>query len=259
MATFEHEGVTLAYDDNGGSGSPAFVFIHGWTCDRSFFAPQFEHFGRDHRAIAVDLRGHGESSPAKDGDYAVETFASDVAALIDHLDLGPAVVVGHSLGGVITTQLAASRPDLVAAAVLVDPAPLVMSAELRPIVEGLFARIAGPDGEQVRAGLVEGMFLATDDSDRKAAIVKTMAAVPHDIASPAIGGLLSFDGPAALAAVTRPIASIGADGPINDEAAMKAINPSLVVGQTLGSGHFNQLEVPNQINAMIEQFLKISA
>ena len=258
MPTLEHEGVTLAYDDNGGAASPAFLFVHGWTCDRSFFAPQFEHFGRDHRVVALDLRGHGESSPAKDGDYAIPTFANDVAALIEHLDIAPAVVVGHSLGGVIITQLTASRPDLVAAAVLVDPAPMVMSAELRPIVEELFAEIAGPDGEQTRARIVEGMFMQSDDADRRAAIVKTMAAVPQDIAAPAIGGLLTFDGAAALAAVTRPIASIGSDGPINDAAAMKALNPSILIGQTLGAGHFHQLEVPDQMNAMIEQFLRIS-
>jgi pimeloyl-ACP methyl ester carboxylesterase len=53
-------GVKLAYDERG-SGSPAFVFIHGWTCNRSFFAPQVEHFANRHRVISVDLRGHGES------------------------------------------------------------------------------------------------------------------------------------------------------------------------------------------------------
>jgi pimeloyl-ACP methyl ester carboxylesterase len=45
MATIVHKGVELVYDDQG-AGTPAFVFIHGWTCDRSFFAPQAEHFAR---------------------------------------------------------------------------------------------------------------------------------------------------------------------------------------------------------------------
>jgi hypothetical protein len=43
MATTVHQGTKLAFEDRG-VGKPAFVFVHGWTCDRSFFAPQAEHF-----------------------------------------------------------------------------------------------------------------------------------------------------------------------------------------------------------------------
>ncbi len=251
--------LALSYDDNGATGCPAYVFIHGWTCDRSFFAPQYEYFGRTNRAVAVDLRGHGDSPIASDGDYSIDAFAGDVAALIESLGLGRSVVIGHSLGGVITCALAATRPDLVACAVMVDPAPLVMPDALRTVLTEIFTAISGPDGEAARAGLVENMFMASDDADRRAAIAKSMTSTPHEIAAPAIGGVLDFDGAAALAAVACPIAAINSDGPINDTAAMKKLNPRFMVSQTLGSGHFNQLEVPDQVNAMIEQFVRISA
>ncbi|MEY2426486.1 MAG: hypothetical protein QOI61_2058 [Actinomycetota bacterium] len=248
---------TLSYDDNGKGGVPAFVFVHGWCCNRSFFAPQYEHFGRDARAVAVDLRGHGESAPAADGDYSIAALAGDVAALIEELDIAPAVVVGHSLGGVVTTQLAASRPDLVAAAVLVDVAPMVIAAELQPIFDGLMAQLKGSDGEAARAALVDGMFLPSDDADRRAEIARAMASTPHDVAVPAIAGIMTVGG-GALAAVTCPIVSIGSAAPTHEPAALKAVNPSVVIGQTVGAGHFNQLEVPDQVNAMIEQFLRVS-
>ncbi|MBA2609757.1 MAG: alpha/beta hydrolase, partial [Actinobacteria bacterium] len=177
---------------------------------------------------------------------------------IEHLGIGPAVVVGHSLGGVITCALSAARPDLVAAAVLVDPAPFVVSEDVRLALKALLGRIASADGEVTRAAIVEGMFMATDDAERKVSLAKAMASIPHEIAAPAIGGLLSFDGPAALAAVQRPIASIGSGSSVNDARAMKEINPRILIGQTLGAGHFNQLEVPDQVNAMIEHFLRIS-
>ena len=250
--------VSLAYDDNGASGAPPFVFVHGWTCDRSFFAPQYEHFGRNHRAVALDLRGHGKSPVAQDGDYSVDAFVGDIAALIESLAVEPVVVVGHSLGGVITCGLAAARPDLVAAAVMVDPAPLVIGDALRPVLEAVFGALTGPDGLAGRDAIVDGLFIPSDDADRRAEIVKTMASVPHEIAAPAIGSLMTFDGSAALASVRCPIACINADAPINDVASMKATNPSVVIGQTLGAGHFNQLLVPDQVNAMIEQFLKVS-
>jgi pimeloyl-ACP methyl ester carboxylesterase len=50
MATIMRNGVNLAFEDRG-AGKPAFVFVHGWTCDRSFFAPQAEHFARRHRVV----------------------------------------------------------------------------------------------------------------------------------------------------------------------------------------------------------------
>lgn len=250
--------VALSYDDNGAQGAPAFVFIHGWTCNRSFFAPQYEYFGTKHRAVAVDLRGHGDSPVASDGEYSIAAFAGDVAALLDSLQLTNGVVIGHSLGGVITCALAASRPDLVACAVMVDPAPFVMPAAIKDALVGLFTAIGGPDGLATRSALVDGMFMPSDNVERKADIARVMAMTPHEIAAPAITSLLSFDGPAALAAVQCPIATINSDGPVNDTLEMKRLNKRFMASQTLGAGHFNQLEVPDQVNNMIEQFVRIS-
>ena len=125
MATIVRDGVRLAYDDRG-AGEPAFVFVHGWTCDRSFFAPQAEHFAKRHRVVSLDLRGHGESDKPE-GPYSIAAYADDISYLIDRLGLGRVVAVGHSLGGNIVLQLAASHLDRVAAIVMVDPAPLVYS------------------------------------------------------------------------------------------------------------------------------------
>ena len=61
MPTIDHKGTKLVYEEQG-TGAPAFVFIHGWTCDRSFFAAQAEHFARRHRVVSVDLRGHGKAT-----------------------------------------------------------------------------------------------------------------------------------------------------------------------------------------------------
>src|SRR5262249_5134579 len=80
MPTLSHHGVKLSYDDRG-AGKPAFVFIHGWTCDRSFFAPQVQHFSRRHRVVSPDLRGHGQSDKPH-GEYPISAYADDIAFLI---------------------------------------------------------------------------------------------------------------------------------------------------------------------------------
>lgn len=68
MEFLSRDGVGLTYREQG-SGSPPIFFVHGWCCDHTYFAPQFEHFTTNHRVISVDLRGHGESDkPEQDGD-----------------------------------------------------------------------------------------------------------------------------------------------------------------------------------------------
>src|SRR6266404_8230234 len=132
MATIVHNGTKLAFEDRG-AGNPPFVFVHGWTCDRSFFAPQARHFARRHRVVSVDLRGHGESDKPR-GEYPIAVYADDVAYIIQQLGLGKVVAVGHSMGGLAVLQLAAAHRDRVAAIVMVDPAPFVFSPELRAAI-----------------------------------------------------------------------------------------------------------------------------
>ena len=64
MTVLQRDGVRLAYVAEG-KGEPAFVFMHGWTCNRSYFKPQHDHFKAKHRVVSVDLRGHGESDKPK--------------------------------------------------------------------------------------------------------------------------------------------------------------------------------------------------
>ncbi|PWI41951.1 hypothetical protein CK485_24505 [Streptomyces sp. ICBB 8177] len=54
-------GVRIAYEKDGSGGGPALVLVHGWCCDRSFFAPQHEHFAEERAVVSLDLRGHGGS------------------------------------------------------------------------------------------------------------------------------------------------------------------------------------------------------
>src|SRR5262249_23640100 len=143
MPTITHNGTKLVYEARG-SGKPAFVFVHGWTCNRSFFAPQAKHFAKRHRVVSLDLRGHGDSDKPQ-GPYPISAYVDDIAHLITTLRLGKVVAVGHSMGGITVLELGAAHPDKVAAVVMVDPAPLVFPPELKGGIEGLVAAIEGGD------------------------------------------------------------------------------------------------------------------
>lgn len=254
MATLVHNGTKLAFEDRG-AGKPAFVFIHGWTCDRSFFAPQAEHFARRHRVVSVDLRGHGESDKPP-GPYPVSAYADDTAYIIRQLGLGKTVAVGHSMGGVMALQLAAAHPDCVAAIVMVDPAPFVFPPELRAAIEAMVADIEAGNQEGRRQFITNHLFLPTSDQKLVEAVLAVMMAAPSHVAANAMRGILEFDGPAVAALCKAPALHLAATPPLNPPHLMSQWLPEVVNGWTVGAGHFNQLEVPDQVNAMIEGFLR---
>lgn len=102
------------YAEVAGSGPPV-VLIHEGVCDSRMWDPQWESFQRAHRVVRYDMRGFGRS-PLGPGRYS---HPADLIALLDELALGPAAVVGVSLGGGVALQVAVARPDLVSALVLV--------------------------------------------------------------------------------------------------------------------------------------------
>jgi pimeloyl-ACP methyl ester carboxylesterase len=112
------DGATIAYDDLG-TGS-ALVLVHGHPFNRSMWRPQVERFSRSGwRVIAPDLRGYGESTVVP-GMTTLDVFARDLANLLDHLAVGPAVLVGLSMGGQIAMDFYRQFPDRVRAIVLAD-------------------------------------------------------------------------------------------------------------------------------------------
>jgi pimeloyl-ACP methyl ester carboxylesterase len=84
-----------------------------------------------------------------------------------------------------------------------------------------------------------------------------MTAGRPDIAAAVMQAMADFDGAAALGQVTVPVLSIGSASPTNAAEDIKALCPSITIGQTVGAGHFNHLEVPEQVNPMIERFLTL--
>jgi 3-oxoadipate enol-lactonase len=96
---FDTKGIRLAYDDQG-TGLPL-VFLHAFPLNRSMWTPQTTALSRQFRTIAMDLRGHGESD-APLWNFSLEQYADDVLALLDHLAIPQAVLVGLSMGGYIS-------------------------------------------------------------------------------------------------------------------------------------------------------------
>jgi pimeloyl-ACP methyl ester carboxylesterase len=255
MQRLRRDGVALAYEE-AGSGDPPILLVHGWCCDHTHFTPQFEYFCHNHRVVAVDLRGHGQSDKPHQN-YTMAAFADDLAWLCGQMDVKKPVVIGHSMGGLIATQLAAQNPDLPAAIIAID-SPLLPSQERLNRRKSVVESLRGPSNRDVARQFVEAMFLPTDDQRRKAQIVGSMTTAPHHVMVSTMEQVSSWDGAEALSACKVPTLLISAGNFVEDVNRLRELCPQHVFGQTVGSGHFNQLEVPDQVNGMIERFIAIS-
>lgn len=256
MQVLSRDSVRLAYEEQG-SGSPPMLLVHGWSCDHTYFAPQAEHFGKHHRVISVDLRGHG-ASDTPEQEYTMAGFADDLAFLCEQLGVDRPVVVGHSMGGVIAFEMAARHPDLVGAVVAID-SPLVPPAALAAMIPGFVEGLRSPDYQNVTRDFVNNLlFLPTDDSERKVQIADGMAGAHQHVMASAMECIFSCDTAASAAGCQAPALLINAAAPLADLDRLREMCPHVMIGQTVGAGHFNQLEVPDQVNAMIERFMQVS-
>ena len=160
MPTFNNGDVEIAYLDEG-EGDPI-VLVHGFASNKEVnwvmpgWTTTLRRDGR--RVIALDNRGHGQSTNLYDpADYHTDIMAGDVAALIEHLKLGRADLMGYSLGSRISAVLAARRPELVRSVILggagirlIDNAGL--SDEIAESLEApSLADVTDPMGKRFRA------------------------------------------------------------------------------------------------------------
>ena len=259
MPIFEtREGVRLHYTD-AGSGRPALLFVHGWSSNLRHWEPQARHFGRRHRVLRVDLRGHGRS-PAPDlpvRGYAIARHAEDLAALLRRLRLRSVVAVGHSSGAWVSLALAGRFPELVCAVVAVDSGfdPAVPAAELEahPILRR-FRR--GAFAEQL-ARAYRGMFRDFSDPALRDRVVAEAAATAPIASERTVRANLRTNRVALVRRVRQPVLCVYASNSPRSAEELRGVIPHAQFAQVVGAGHFLQLEVPEQLNPMIERFVEL--
>jgi len=257
MPYAERDGLRLYYERDR-TGELELLFVPGWCCDHTFFAPQFDYFKGTHTVTALALRGCGRSDSPPDG-YDIPSLADDVAWFCAEVGIEQPVVIGHSLGGMIAIELGARHPSLPCALVADDPGPVHPTDLASSLYAGFADQLAGPTGEDVRrAWVVEGVGPTADDELRKR-IVDTMCSVALPVARAVIEGVARWNGVAALTMCNAPLLVLrSVPGGSNDPARLQALKPDAHFGMTVGAGHFHQLEVPEQVNTMIERFLAIT-
>jgi pimeloyl-ACP methyl ester carboxylesterase len=254
MRSVTRNGVMLAFDDRG-VGDPALVFVHGWCCDHTQFQPQMAYFADDHRVLALDLRGHGASDKPVQR-YHPDDFADDINWLVTELGLERPVIVGHSMGGLIGLRMAYLYPHALSGLVALDSAWVMTPtfAQRGPVIA---EALRGSDYQVALAESMAGSFLPRDDPHRRQQILDLMCSTRQDIMiSEWVESIENTDSLQAIHGLTVPTLYVASEMEYVELDVIRSA-ANVTVGQTIGSGHFHQLECPDQVNAMIARFLYV--
>jgi pimeloyl-ACP methyl ester carboxylesterase len=245
-----------------GSGPNTVLLVHNLLSQRGSFAEVASHLAHRCRAVAVDLRGHGESGGAPRA-FSVHDLAGDLVAVMDALAVERAVLVGTSLGATVSALVALEQPSRVAGLVLMSATPHAASARDRLRFASLATVLRtlgpGPVMPAILGQLLGATYRARAPEEVAATAAQIRATARRDLAwavrawtgRPELTGRLRM-----IEAPTRVV--IGAEDsacPRRFGEAIAAEVPGATLHVIAGSGHSVQLEQAAAVAAVIDGLL----
>ncbi|WP_028034045.1 3-oxoadipate enol-lactonase [Chelativorans sp. J32] len=252
-------GVVLHYRTRGPEGRPVLVFSNSLGTDFRIWDDMATLLEGEFRLVFYDKRGHGLSE-ATPQPYAMTDHVKDVAALLDHLKVTSATIVGLSVGGMIAQGLAAFRPDLVQALVLCDTAQKIGNDDLwntriktaiesgiAPMAEGIMQRWFTPG------------FRSLENPDYVGYLAMLTRQSPDGYAG-TCAALRDADLTESTRALKLPTLCIVGDQDGSTPPALVRELASLIEGARFeiveGAGHLPCIEQPERTATLIRSFLK---
>jgi pimeloyl-ACP methyl ester carboxylesterase len=240
--------VPIAYEVRGG-GTPALVFVHGWSCDRSYWAGQLPAFADRFTVVALDLGGHGQSGTGRK-DWTIESYGKDVAAVVRDLRLRQVILIGHSMGGDVVTEAARLLKRNVIGLIWLDTYKELGEGRSPDSVDAIVNGLR-PDFQGSSRALVRGLFVPTSSPALVERVAADMSAEPPEIALPALHSSLSYSRQVtkSLQELRLPVIAINPDNtPTNVESMARH---GVEVKVMPGVGHFLMMEDPARLNALL--------
>jgi pimeloyl-ACP methyl ester carboxylesterase len=236
------------YVDDGGAGGLPVVFVHSYAGSSAHWAAQLAHLRPAQRAVALDSRGHGRSEAPAAGDYAVESLAADIAAVVDALGLERFVLVGHSMGGAAALAYAAAHPERVAGLVLVGTPGKSSPEQARRVLGALEADYDKTMGTYWQS------LLTGARPEVAARIEEERKSVPREASLAIIRAIFDYDPTPALKAYPGPKLLVDtAHG--ESPGALHNLAPEVPRQVVVGTSHWPQLDKPEEVNRILDEFL----
>jgi len=244
-----------------GSGNQVLVFVHCWSCDKSYWAGQLEYFKNKYSVYIIDLAGHGESG-LKRTEWTIENYARDVVAVIVNENLNDVILIGHSMGGPVVLKAAHLMDDKVKAIITIDTFQDIEGRWSDEQFEE-FIKPFEEDFINTTKGFVKSIFDQNADSNLVQTISNDMSSAPPDVALFSFRSLFRFDEAANFDKINPPdrqkaipVRFINSDKyPTNAETAKRHIKDfELKIIDNVG--HFPMLENPKEFNRILEETIK---
>jgi len=261
-ADVTYDGARVHYESHG-KGKDAVVFIHGWTCDLTFWRGQAPVYQK-HRSLLIDLPGHGQSDKP-DVSYTQERFARSVDAVMRDAGVERAVLVGHSMGGPVGITFVRLFPAKAKALVLVDafiPQPPKDDAERERQKKQASAFVQswrGPNYKEQAEKMIASMFSDKTTPAMREEIRSKMGSTPQHVMASAFEGMFAMEAPKPGETYSLPVMAVMVQTPARAgfEERLRAVFPNLRKYEAWeGSGHFLMMESPDRFNRSLEDFLK---
>lgn len=252
-------GLALSYGSRGSVGQPSVVMLPGPTDSWRSYEPVLRRLTPAVRAVAVSLRGHGDSDKPASG-YSVPDYAKDTVQLLDALAIDRALLAAHSGACMTARRVALDHPDRVAGLLLeASPTTLVGDAALKGSVSSVLTTLQDPiDPDFARAWIGD---TSSDDAVERPEtdlLVAEVLKVPARVWQQTLGSLLTYDDTAELSRIAVPTRLIWGDADdLVTAAAQQALMgmiPSASLSVYVGSGHAPRWDEPDRFAAEVEAF-----
>lgn len=253
---------TSLYYESRGQGE-LLLFIHGLGSSIRDWENQIPYFGERYRVVALDLRGHGKSDKPP-GPYSSKLFAEDIAALIRSLDIGPAHIVGLSLGGFIACQLAVDHIDLVRRLIVVNSVPDLPRDGLRDqlrirstlLLRQLIVRFLGM--RALGRFLGKKLFPRVDQEELRQTFIERWADNDKHAYLSSLATVPTWNLEHRLSSITCPTCLVSGEHdffPLALKAAYAKKMPDARLVVIPNSGHFTPMDEPERFNEAVMGFL----
>jgi pimeloyl-ACP methyl ester carboxylesterase len=247
------DGVKITFSQHG-DGERALVFIHGWSCDRSFWRKQIKAFSGEYTVLTIDLPGHGASGFERE-DWTLPRYGQDVAEIVGDLGLEQVVLIGHSMGGPVALEAARLLPDETLGVIGVDALHNLQQKPSAEAWEGFMA----PYEEDFIATceqFVEAMFRPEADPALIGRVRSEMCDAPQEIAKALLRQFGTYDQAASASLVNAPLRSLNADLFPTDVESNREVAPEYEAVILPDTGHFLMLEKPDSFNRLLAEMVR---
>lgn len=249
------DGLRVHYQNYGG-GKDALVFVHGWTCDLTFWKANVPAFTKHARVIALDLPGHGQSDKPQ-MTYSMDLFARAIDAVLQDAKVERATLVGHSMGTPVIRQFYRRYPSKTRALVIVDGGlkPLGNPEQMKQFLEPF----RGPGYKEHAARMIGFMASSMKNKAALEEVKAVMLATPQHVI---IGAMEAMLDPAIWKEqeqINVPVLALMAKNPqwtAEYEKFVRDLIPNLDYQMWEGVSHFLMMDQPQQFNDTVLAFLQ---